>query len=55
MKMSLQVCTDNAGSDQTVHLHNWVDELGHSLSTSTVKPVLSGHSKRRPKVGLQDK
>ena len=30
-------------------------ELRFPISLNTVKPVLSGHSKRRPKIGFQDR
>ena len=33
-----------------VHILDWAVLFGN-----TVKPVLSGHSKRRPKIGLQDR
>ena len=31
-----------------------IHKIDYSLRTGTVKPVLSGHSKRRPKIGFQD-
>ena len=50
---------NNKGADQPVHLHSLVITFFYSLSvkykTCTVKPVLRGHSKRRPKVIFEDR
>ena len=32
----------------------WFDTINYELSI-TVKPVISGHSKRRPEIGFQDR
>ena len=45
----LHFCHGEDGS-YLFQLHNSSVELEH-----TVKPVLSGHSKRRPKIGFQDR
>ena len=43
------VYVNNRGA-ASVHMH-----LGYSLSVAcTVKPVLSGHSKKKTKIGFQD-
>ena len=41
------------GSDRSAHVHVQVSTCAYA-KPCTVKPVLSGHSKRRLKIGFQD-
>ena len=49
MKNPILLYANKKGADQLVNVHSPI------ISFVTVKPVLSGHSKRRPKIVFQDR